>query len=385
MERNLTDGQALWALEAHRSGTMTQTQIATALGATLSRINQLVNGKTYRDLHGTDGLRITDGGVLYGLKETPERRRFREAEVWSQIDRQGPNECWEWTGSTRHGYGWTAKGGNLVGSPSAHVVAYTLATHLLVAPQGLLLRHLCDNRPCCNPAHLRPGTPAENNGDQARARREGRMDGTTTSRAVDDPELPPAIGWGVPERIDLTALKREARISEFWTQVDRSGGQDACWPWTGRPRNKFGYGFMRFEGQNTPPAHRIAYVVEHHITLAEIKGQHVLHKCSDANLRNNCNNPKHLKLGSQAENMADKKIHGTMPLGEKHHMGQRYSDELIRGLRQRYWRPGGKQPTITELAQEAGAAVGVVSRWLKGHTRVEAGGPTSAATDLPPA
>ncbi|MFJ6141358.1 hypothetical protein [Kitasatospora sp. NPDC092286] len=55
MRRFLTDEQALWALEQYRARTMTQTQIAERLGATLSRINQLVNGKTYRHLHGTAG------------------------------------------------------------------------------------------------------------------------------------------------------------------------------------------------------------------------------------------------------------------------------------------------------------------------------------------
>ncbi|MFF1511829.1 HNH endonuclease signature motif containing protein [Streptomyces sp. NPDC058326] len=383
MQRSLTDEQALWALEQYRSGAMTQTQISEALGATLSRINQLVNGKTYKHLHGTAGQRVTDGGVLYGLVETLERRRFREARVWSRIDRSaGQDACWPWTGTFRSGYGWIPAGTNLVGSPSAHVVAYTLARGLTEAPPNLLLRHLCDNRSCCNPAHLRSGTQAENNRDVARARLEGRMNGATVPRLVDDPEVSPSTGWRIPDKIDLRTLERVARISEFHAQVDSLGGPDACWPWIGKPRNLFGYGFMRFDGQNTPPAHRIAYVIARGITLADIKGQHVLHKCPDGALRNNCNNPAHLKLGTQAENMADKKSHGTMPLGEKHHLGQRYPDELIAGLRLRYWRPEGPRPTITALANESGAAVAVVSRWLSGKHRLEAGGPTGPETPV---
>ena len=62
---------------------------------------------------------------------------------------------------------------------------------------------------------------------------------------------------------------------------------------------------------------------------------------------------------------------------EHHHLGARYPDDLIKTLRERYWCPEGRQPTITELAQEHGIAVAVVSRWLHGQGRRDAGGPTS--------
>ncbi|WP_313011371.1 HNH endonuclease signature motif containing protein [Brevundimonas sp.] len=56
----------------------------------------------------------------------------------------------------------------------AHQVAYYQATGRWERQaEGRLIRHLCHNRLCCNPAHLRGGTPAENGEDRI-ARRDGR-------------------------------------------------------------------------------------------------------------------------------------------------------------------------------------------------------------------
>ena len=41
-------------------------------------------------------------------------------------------------------------------------------------PDGLHILHSCDNPPCCNPAHLRPGTAQDNADDQKAHGRPGR-------------------------------------------------------------------------------------------------------------------------------------------------------------------------------------------------------------------
>ena len=66
--------------------------------------------------------------------------------------------CWLWQGATdRDGYGCLRIEGRALG---AHRVAYTVFWRPI--PPGLFLDHLCDVKPCVNPAHLEPVTNAEN-------------------------------------------------------------------------------------------------------------------------------------------------------------------------------------------------------------------------------
>ncbi len=74
---------------------------------------------------------------------------------WAKVcrdDGQGPGgECWEWRGEGKgDGYGKFRTPG---GPRGAHRVAHSLAIGPI--PDGMVVMHLCDNPPCCNPAHLR--------------------------------------------------------------------------------------------------------------------------------------------------------------------------------------------------------------------------------------
>ncbi len=83
------------------------------------------------------------------------------ARFWSKVERKGPTECWPWRGPRHHfGHGKSASRGPW---QRAHRVAYTLCVGPV--PEGLCVRHRCDNPPCCNPAHLEPGTLADNVAD----------------------------------------------------------------------------------------------------------------------------------------------------------------------------------------------------------------------------
>lgn len=86
-------------------------------------------------------------------------------ERWERyVDRSGgPNACWPWIGSIRNGYGQMRIGSQTDGTrrmEGSHRVAYMLHVGALV--DGLVVMHACDNRRCCNPAHLRQDTQSEN-------------------------------------------------------------------------------------------------------------------------------------------------------------------------------------------------------------------------------
>lgn len=76
--------------------------------------------------------------------------------------------CWEWTlGKSQDGYGKVKRLGRTI---PTHRWALERALGRPLG-EGMVTRHICNNRPCCNPSHLLEGTPIENIHDRVRDKR----------------------------------------------------------------------------------------------------------------------------------------------------------------------------------------------------------------------
>lgn len=83
----------------------------------------------------------------------------------------GVNEagCWVWKGwvNPRWGYGFMSYRNK---SWRLHCLMWTLTRGPI--PSGMVIRHTCDNPPCCNPLHIEIGTHKDNVHDRMRRGRD---------------------------------------------------------------------------------------------------------------------------------------------------------------------------------------------------------------------
>jgi predicted XRE-type DNA-binding protein len=138
---------------------------------------------------------------------TALRTSKRDAAFWRRIDVGDRDDCWLWLLDrqvSQRGYG-TAFYGSI--HTTAHRIAYMLARGPI--PEGLELLHSCDNRRCCNPWHVQPGTSQDNTDDmEAKDRdnyyvlgsRDGERNGNAKLRNDDVPRIHELATNGLSQR-----------------------------------------------------------------------------------------------------------------------------------------------------------------------------------------
>lgn len=163
-------------------------------------------------------------------------------------------------------------------------------------------------------------------------------------------------------------------VGRFWDKVpDRP--ENGCWIWAGRKVG--GYGALR-SGRTASGKHR--WVRAHRLSW-EIHngpipdGLQVLHGCDNPP----CVRPDHLRVGTHADNMADKVARGRCarqsgaehwthrrpdhrPGAGERHASAKLTVELVRWVRSEHT----KGRSITSLAQEVGVGRASVSKAING-------------------
>jgi hypothetical protein len=148
------------------------------------------------------------------------RRVVSVEKFWATVDRTGgPDACWPWlTGRDKDGYGKVRFNGQPLRS---HRLAYILCygepdSHLVV-------RHSCDNPPCCNPAHLIAGTVVENNEDKRLKGRHpfGEAVNTATLTALDVIAARTLVAGGIPlVRVAKSLLQKLSSRSSAYSALN---------------------------------------------------------------------------------------------------------------------------------------------------------------------
>ncbi len=113
-------------------------------------------------------------------KETEEEEFWKRAVHEKRIVNGGLGECWE---TIRNRMQFSYKNRHAAG----HRIAYTIAKGEI--PDGMLVRHKCDNSKCINPDHLELGTHEENMKDRNERGRTTRGESHHSSKLTDKTAL----------------------------------------------------------------------------------------------------------------------------------------------------------------------------------------------------
>lgn len=135
--------------------------------------------------------RIATGRIVKGMTLLSKRKSTPTTipaidKIMAMITVDDLTGCWTYTGyKNAAGYGMYSLRENKT-KRQVLVHRYIYEHHFGPIPDGMFVLHGCDNRACCNPDHLRIGTPAENSADAMRRSRIPK--GTECNLSVLTPE-----------------------------------------------------------------------------------------------------------------------------------------------------------------------------------------------------
>ncbi len=132
---------------------------------------------------------------------------------------ENKDKCWNWQGG-RHwsGHGQTSWVGTKY---LAHRISYIIFNGLI--PNGLLVRHTCNNPSCINPKHLILGSHSDNSIDSVKA-------GTQRSQVLNE-ECVKVIKWMLKYKPKRGLSSKLARLHKVRKQTISSIKKGLSWTW----------------------------------------------------------------------------------------------------------------------------------------------------------
>lgn len=151
----------------------------------------------------------------------------------SRIEVRGSGVCWPWMGKINsHGYGVLngRENGRRV-TFSGHRVAFEAATGERLGRLHVL--HSCSGRNCCNPAHLRPGTNADNVRDRERFGRSSVGQGNGRAILTEAKVYDLISASRSPDGVDQAYMARELGVSRrtVWGIINKQRWPEVWQAW----------------------------------------------------------------------------------------------------------------------------------------------------------